>query len=390
MVFSDWLGSLSQTALLASSTSFKPGTELFVLCMRFKAYATQVWDSESRIAFALPQPKTTERRCHPERGRFLSRSRYLGWLHYFLAALNCITGGKAIDKTIPSDEFGSQSVTLLAVRPHPDDESTSTGGMLAYYSARDVRTGVVICTGGEEGEIHDPDLDPVADKSRLREIRTQEVKDACAILGVAELRMLGYRDSGMAGTPANQHPEAFVNAERVEAAGKLVRIIRELRPSVIVTEPPGGMYPHPDHVMCHEISVDAFQAAGDAEAFPEAGPPWRPGKLYGVAQIDDGGWEKLVPKFIAAGFDMDWMERRPRRSRGPGPETATVALNVRPYSEHQRRALLAHRTQIPPESFLVSLPPELRLLAFATAYFFRLSPPCHLGEHEPDLLDGLD
>ena len=97
-----------------------------------------------------------------------------------------------------------------------------------------------------------------------------------------------------------------------------------------------------------------------------------------------------MPKFIAAGFDMDWMERSPRRSRGPGPETATVALDVRSHSEHQRRALLAHRTQIPPESFLVSLPPELRRLAFATAYFVRLSPPCALGEHELDLLDRLD
>ena len=281
-------------------------------------------------------------------------------------------------------------MTLLAIRPHPDDESTSTGGMLAYYCARDVRTGVVICTGGEEGEIHDPDLDPVADRSRLREFRTQEVKNACTILGVAELRMLGYRDSGMAGTPANQHPEAFVKAGRLEAAGRLVRIIRELRPSVIVTEPPGGMYPHPDHVMCYEISVDAFHAAGDADAFPEAGPPWRPKKLYGVAQIDDGAWEKLVPKFIHAGFDMDWMERTPRRSRGPGPETATVALDVRSYSGQHRQAMLAHRTQISPESFLVNLPPELRRLAFATAYFIRLSPPWTLGEHEPDLLDGLD
>ncbi len=261
--------------------------------------------------------------------------------------------------------------------------------MLAYYSARDVRTGVVICTGGEEGEIHDPDLDPVADRSKLRELRAQEVKEACGSLGVAELRMLGYRDSGMAGMPAHQHPEAFMNAQPVEAAGKLVRIIRELRPSVIVTEPPGGMYPHPDHIMCHEISAQAFQAAGDAQAFPTAGPPWRPEKLYGVAQIDDGAWEELVPKFIAAGFDMDWMERRPRRSRGPGPESATVALDVRAYSEHQRRALLSHRTQISPESFLVSLPPELRRLAFATAYFVRLFPPCTLGEHEPDLLDGL-
>ena len=126
-----------------------------------------------------------------------------------------------MDETIPPDGFGTQPVTLLAVRPHPDDESTSTGGMLAYYSARDVRTGVVICTGSEGGEIHDPELDPVVDRPRLRELRTQEVEDACAILGVAELRMLGYRDSGMAGTSANQHPQAFVNAERFEATGKL-------------------------------------------------------------------------------------------------------------------------------------------------------------------------
>ena len=262
--------------------------------------------------------------------------------------------------------------------------------MLAYYCARDVRTGVVICTGGEEGEIRDPDLDPVADKPRLREIRTREVTEACEVLGVAELRMLGFRDSGMADTPANQHPEAFVNAERAESVGRLVRIIRELQPRVIVTDPPGGMYPHPDHIMCYEIAVDAFQAAGDAQAFPEAGPPWRPEKLYGVAQIDDGAWDELAPRFIAAGFDMGWMDRRAKRARGPGPETATVAMDVRPYSEHQRRALLAHRTQVPSESFLVSLPPELRSLAFATAYFVRLSPPAAPGEHEPNLLYGLD
>ena len=291
---------------------------------------------------------------------------------------------------IPADGPASRPVTLLAVRPHPDDESSSTGGMLAYYSARKVRTAVVICTGGEEGEIRDPNLDPVADRPKLRELRTQEAKNACEILGVAELRMLDYRDSGMAGTPANQHPEAFVNAERSEAAGRLVRIIRDLRPRVIVTEPPGGMYPHPDHIMCHEISVDAFQAAGDAQAFPDAGPPWQPDKLYGVAQIDDGVWEGLVPRFVAAGFDMDWMERRQRHPRGPGPEAATVALDVGPYSEEQRRALLAHRTQISPENFFVSLPADLRRLAFATAYFVRLSPPCVPGEHEPDLLYCLD
>ena len=160
-----------------------------------------------------------------------------------------------MNETIPPDGFVSQPVTLLAVRPHPDDETTSTGAMLAYYSARSVRTGVVICTGGEEGEIRDPNLDPLADRTRLGEIRTQEVKDACAILGVAELRMLGFRDSGMAGTAANQRPEAFANAERLEATGKLVRIIRELRPRVIVTE----FQSLEEAVACY--NSDGYQAA---------------------------------------------------------------------------------------------------------------------------------
>jgi len=222
-----------------------------------------------------------------------------------------------------SDESDAQAVTILAVRPHPDDESSSTGGMLAYYSAQNVRTGVVICTGGEEGEIRDPDLDPVGDKPRLRELRTEEVKNACEILGVSELRMLGFRDSGMADTSANKHPEAFINVERSEAAFRLVRVIRELRPRVIVTEPPGGMYPHPDHIMCHEVTMDAFRAAGDPGVFPEAGQPWQPDKLYGVAQVDDGAWEELMPRFVSAGYDMDWMKKQEGDSRGPGPETAT-------------------------------------------------------------------
>jgi len=293
-----------------------------------------------------------------------------------------------MDEPIFSEARGRQGVTLLVVRPHPDDESIATGGMLASYSARGVRTGVVICTGGEAGQILDPNLDPVADVPRLRAIRAQEVREACTILGVAVLRMLGYRDSGMPGTPANQHPEAFANANPVAATGRLVRIIRALRPLVMVTEPPGGLYAHPDHVTCHRVSVDAFHAAGEAQAYPEAGPPWQVAKLYAIAQIDDGCWDALRPACTAAGINMAWLERR--RHRSPGPETATVALDVRPYSEIQRRALLAHRTQIPRDSFLVSLPADLRRRAFATAYFLRLYPPVAPGEHEQDLLDGLD
>jgi mycothiol S-conjugate amidase len=199
--------------------------------------------------------------------------------------------------------------------------------------------------------------------------------------------MLGYRDSGMPNTSANQHHEAFALADPVEAAGRLVQIIRALRPLVMVTEPLGGGYNHPDHVKCHHVSVDAFHAAGDARAYPAAGPPWQVAKLYAVIQIDDGRWEALAPEFKAAGFDL--RPRRRHRDRAPGPETATVALDVRPYSEVQRQALLAHRTQVPPHSFWVRLPEDLRRRAFATAYFQRLHPPTTPGETEPDLFDGL-
>src|SRR5262245_7509496 len=173
-----------------------------------------------------------------------------------------------------SNGRGQSGLRLLVVRPHPDDESSATGGLLAYYQARGVPTGVVICTGGEEGEIRDPILDPVAERPHLRAIRERELRQACALLGVAELRLLGYRDSGMPGTPANQHPDAFVQADPGEAAGRLVRIIRELRPHVIITEPPGGGYAHPDHIICHQVSFKAFHAAWQARAPSAAGLAW--------------------------------------------------------------------------------------------------------------------
>lgn len=292
-----------------------------------------------------------------------------------------------MNASISSDPHDNREVTILVIRPHPDDESSATGGMLAYYHTQGIRTGVVICTGGEEGEIHDPNLDAEADKPRLREIRERELRNACTILGVSELRLLGYRDSGMADTPANTHPEAFWGADQTEAVGRLVRIIRELRPHVIVTEQAGGGYAHPDHVMCHVISVAAFHAAGDDQAYPEAGAAWTVSKLYAIAHVDDGTWEALRPEFKAAGFDLG--KRRPRRKGRPGPEAATVALDVRPHSEIQRRALLAHRTQIPSTSIWARLPDALYRRAFATAYFMRLHPPAAAGEREPDLCSGL-
>src|SRR2546429_428561 len=142
------------------------------------------------------------------------------WLWQDERGRRTIQGGKSMEVSRVSDGRDQPGVTLLVVRPHPDDESSATGGLLAYYHARGVRTGVVICTGGEEGEIHDPTLDAVADRPRLRAIRERELRHACTLLGVAELRMLGYRDSGMPGTSANQHIDAFAQAAPGEAVGR--------------------------------------------------------------------------------------------------------------------------------------------------------------------------
>ncbi len=283
----------------------------------------------------------------------------------------------------------TRGVRLLVVRPHPDDESSATGGLLARYAAMGVRTGVVTCTGGEEGEIHDPDLDPEEAQPRLGQIREAELRAACRVLGVAELRLLGYRDSGMKDTPANANPAAFCNADLDEAAGRLVPIIRELQPQVVVTENEEGGYGHPDHVMCHRVTVRAFSAAGDENAYPQAGPIWRPARLYAVAHVRDR-WEEVGRLMAEAGLDTDFLVRRRRHSHGLPKEACTAAIDVADYAEVQREALACHRTQIPQDSWWLTLPPYIRRVAFGTCYLVRLHPQPAPGERDADLFSDLD
>jgi len=138
-------------------------------------------------------------------------------------------------------------LTFLAVHAHPDDESIATGGTFARYAAEGARTVLVCCTRGEEGEIHDPALDPVEAGTRLGAIRERELRDAAAILGIHDVQLLPYRDSGMAGAAPNSRPDNFINADPVEAAARVAAVIRATRPDVVVTYDPGGGYGHPDH-----------------------------------------------------------------------------------------------------------------------------------------------
>ncbi|HEY5153933.1 MAG TPA: PIG-L family deacetylase, partial [Acidimicrobiales bacterium] len=175
----------------------------------------------------------------------------------------------------------AEPLCLLAVHAHPDDESSKGAGTVARYQAQGIRSVLVCCTGGEEGDILNPALDLPEVRERIAEVRREELEVATKVIGYDEVIMLGYRDSGMPDSEANARPEAFANAPLEESVGRLVAIIRRERPQVIVTYSDDQQgYPHPDHLMVHDISLPAFAAAGDPDAYPEAGEPWQPSKLY--------------------------------------------------------------------------------------------------------------
>ena len=281
-------------------------------------------------------------------------------------------------------------LTLLAIRPHPDDESSGTGGILARYAQRGVRVGVLTCTLGEEGEINDPDLDPVEAQPRLGQIREQELRAACGILGVSELRLLGYRDSGMAGTPANNHPAAFCNAPLDEAAGRIASVIRDLRPRVIITENERGTYGHPDHVRCHYAAVRGAELAASA-TYVDSSAPWQVDRLYALEMVTEGA-ARVRQMLIDEHLDLGWFaEREPSGEgvpRGINSADADAAVDVSAYAGTMRQALAAHRTQIAPDSFLLTWPLRIFTEMFRTAYFRRLLPSTPEPQKH-DLLEGL-
>lgn len=257
-----------------------------------------------------------------------------------------------------------EQLRLLSVHAHPDDESSKGAGTVARYHAEGARTVLVCCTGGEAGEILNPAMDRPEIVERLAEVRREELARAAAVIGYDEVVMLGYRDSGMPGTPANEDPRCFARADRDEAVGRLVTIIRRERPQVIITyadEQQG--YPHPDHLRVHDISLPAFDAAGDPDAFPWAGPPWQPLKLYYSAWSRArmvATHEKFLELGLESPFSPEWMDRRPDHD-----ERITSRIDISAHHQVRREALLAHATQIDPTSrFWFGLPPDVVVYPF--------------------------
>ncbi len=166
---------------------------------------------------------------------------------------------------------------ILSVLAHPDDESFGMGGTLALYAQKGYDVYLVCATRGEAGEV---DPEHLKGFSSIAELREGELRCAAEHLGLKGVYFLGYRDSGMPGSPDNQHPEAQVSHSVEDVAGKVVKHIRELKPDIVLTFDPIGGYRHPDHIHIHQATVLAFEKAAEATFHPEAGAPFQPGKLY--------------------------------------------------------------------------------------------------------------
>ena len=265
----------------------------------------------------------------------------------------------------------AEQLRLMAVHAHPDDESSKGAAMMARYVAEGVRVMVATCTGGERGSVLNPKMDRPEVWENISAIRRAEMDRAREILGV-EQSWLGFVDSGLPeGDPLPPLPDGCFGLQDPETAAiPLIKLIREFRPHVMTTYDENGGYPHPDHIMCHKVSVVAFDAAGDPERYPELGEPWQPLKLY-----YNSGWTRarmlaLHEGMIAAGLESpytEWLEKwNDREDRG---DKITTRVECGEFFETRDDALRAHATQVDPDGFWFRIPLDLQQKVWPTEDF---------------------
>jgi LmbE family N-acetylglucosaminyl deacetylase len=291
---------------------------------------------------------------------------------------------------------------VLFVHAHPDDEVMGTGGTMARLVRDGAGVDLVTCTDGAEGEIHDPALDPEEARPRLAEIRRAELTCSVEALGNGAIRqhLLGYRDSGMMGTEANEHPESFWRVDVDAATRRLVEIVRETRPAAIVSYDENGNYGHPDHINAALIAREAYLAAGDPDRYPGAGDPWTVARFYETAFHRDS-WFGLMIEMRERGIELPWDldsvlataapadELNPTNAAalgqvaesmerdavtdwddfGRSDEEVTTRVDVTAHLDAKRRAMACHRTQRQDLGWMLDLPVDLADRAMSTEYY---------------------
>jgi LmbE family N-acetylglucosaminyl deacetylase len=267
-------------------------------------------------------------------------------------------------------------LTLMTVHAHPDDEASSTGGILAKYAAEGIRTVLVTCTNGELGDAPDgtkPD-DPSHDEQLVTAHRRGELDKSRALLAVTDLELLGYHDSGMMGWPQNDAPNAFWNTPVADAADRLGKLMEEYQPDVVVTYDANGFYGHPDHIQAHRITVAAVEATGIAK------------KLY-FPVIPKSAMESFAETLRSAGVEPP-REATDSIDFGTPDDQIAAYIDCSAVVETKFRALEAHSSQTD-NTFFLQLGLEKFTNMFAVEAFVRAYDTTDAPTPEDDLFAGL-
>ena len=282
------------------------------------------------------------------------------------------------------------TLRLLAVHAHPDDESSKGAATYAYYRSLGAEVMILSCTGGERGSILNEAVlgHPLADRD-LSGLRRLEMAEAQRLLGVQH-RWLGYQDSGM-NEDGSVPPNSFADIPVEISAEPVVRLIREFRPQVLVTYDEKGGYPHPDHIRCHDVSMEAYRAAADPTRYPDAGEPWQVGKLYydrifNLERVDAMFLELSVtepdsPLLEPLGAAREWMKDYPK--------LATTHVPVGEFLEARDAALRAHASQVSPTSSFFFWPNDLIREAWPYEDFQLVESKVDTVKPESDLFAGI-
>jgi mycothiol S-conjugate amidase len=257
----------------------------------------------------------------------------------------------------------AEKLRLMTVHAHPDDESSKGAATLVKYVADGYEVMVVTCTGGERGSILNPAMERPDVRENMTAYRRKEMARAAEILGV-EHRWLGFVDSGLPeGDPKPPLPDGcFALLPLEETVPPLVRLMREFKPHVVITYDENGGYPHPDHIRCHEVSIAAFDAAGDPDLYPEAGEPWTPLKLYYSHGFSRKRMQAIHDALLERGIEspyQEWLDKWDTE-RGDVADRVTTRVECGEYFERRDAALLAHATQIDPNSRWFFVPLEIQ------------------------------
>ena len=291
---------------------------------------------------------------------------------------------------VPMSAEQPVKLRLMHVHAHPDDESSKGAATTAKYVAEGVEVLVVTCTGGERGDVLNPKLagDPEVLRN-LPAIRRAEMAAAREILGIEQV-WLGFVDSGLPeGDPLPPLPEGcFALQDPVVAAGRLVEVMRRFRPHVVTTYDEHGGYPHPDHVQCHDITVEAFRAAADPSLWPEHGPAWQAAKLYYHMSFHRKRFAALEKLMHEQGLIANLPAAHPDEDPFADGRLTTF-VPCAEYFGVRNKALLAHATQIDPDGPWFAVPLAIQQAGWPTEDYQLVVSKVPTMIPEDDLFKGL-